>query len=789
MVKINELSKVENAVKAIINNKLETNCDDTLLEKFYTLLRLDPSLQLNDKKSILKLLETSIDCSLKESNELTQKESNERTLKESNEWTQMENNLLTKIRICGSLLTDRQLFESQSNCLNFVKLLAINIINSNNSSLKFAYFKCLNDICCHSLGSHSILSIKFETNSSLIKSFPHLLLIFLNRTESRFIEQEVRQLFIRLLNHSLIITSDNIESDCLENFTEVFKQIISPLNPLSVDIIRESLLSLTAKREFINKYEITNILINNIDFWIKNFEEKLYLLCETLGLCVDSNEKAFIVIECLLKQNQLKPLIGFLTYLIGFDNSFSDKWMSYAMPLFAINNELIDRFDLSISEKTLIKSFSNKNTIDYALKQIFKVDFKSFNTKQIHLIIDTLFNYIKLIESSRGMRKTVVQILSIIEKIGLNSSLDNDLIENLFTIYAELLIILSNDLKLIVLKSLRLLIDSKEWPKSFNYENSAINELVRELNNILKSNTINDNNWEIIDSVLEVIYCVSLSHNEILFTKVCPELIPSVFSIWAINKDNLCSTLRTTLVSVLIIIDITASKEDLMKFGVQNHCDLQSILSFLFNEELMVRNIIIKTLNDSISLLLKIETQNTTLFYNIIEALCKVSIVDLDDDLQSNVLNFLHKLFALLLDKKEFSHLISFFYKSGFFHTLYHILNSGSILYKVKIKCIQIIDYLRDRFDSVLGKSLSTTLESIITQDLSLHSMPDIYENNVFSINEIKCLESKIIINFILNYDTKLISENGSEDFPNLSVLDDILSVSQIDSDILIDCY
>jgi hypothetical protein len=770
MVKIIELSKVENAVKAIINNKLFPNCDDTLLEKFYTLLKSDSSLELNDKKSILKILETSIECSLKE----------------CNEWTQMENNLVTKIRICGSLLTDRQLFESQSNCVNFVQLLAINIIDSNNSSLKFAYFKCLNDICCHSLGSHSILNIKFDNNSSLIKSFPHLLFIFLNRTESRFVEQEVRQLFIRLLNHSLVITSDNIESDCSQNFTEVFKQIISPLNPLSVDIIRESLLSLTAKREFINKYEITNILINNIDFWIKNFEEKVYLLCETLGLCVDSNEKAFIVIECLLKQNQLKPLIGFLTYLIGFDNSFSDKWMSYAMPLFAINNELIDRFDLSISEKTLIQSFSNKNTIDYALKQIFKVDFKSFNAKQIHLIIDTLFNYIKLIESSRGMRKTVVQILSIIEKIGLNSSLDNDLIENLFTIYAELLIILSNDFKLIVLKSLRLLIDSKEWPKSCNYENSAINEVVRELNNILKSNTINDNNWEIIDSVLEVIYSVSLSHNEIIFTKVCPELIPSVISIWATNRDNLCSTLRATLVSVLLIIDLTVSKED---FCVQNDCNLQSILSFLFNEELMVRNIIIKTLNDNISLLLKIETQNTILFYNIIEALCKVSIVDLDDDLQSNVLNFLHKLFALLLDKKQFSHLISFFYKSGFFHTLYYILNSGSILYKVKIKCIQIIDCLRDRFDSLHGKSLSTTFESIVTQDLSLHSMPHIHENNVFSINQIKSLESKIVINFILNYDTKLISENGSEDFPNLSVLDDILSVSQIDSDILIDCY
>ncbi len=47
MVKINELSKVENAVKAVINKKLFPNCDDTLLEKFDTLLKWDWSLQLN----------------------------------------------------------------------------------------------------------------------------------------------------------------------------------------------------------------------------------------------------------------------------------------------------------------------------------------------------------------------------------------------------------------------------------------------------------------------------------------------------------------------------------------------------------------------------------------------------------------------------------------------------------------------------------------------------------------------------------------------------------------------
>ena len=766
MVETNNSSKVLKVLEIVLNDCLSVKRDDTLIEKLFTFLRNDLDLNLEEKQSVLKCLEKSIDLSL---NEL-------KTNNDCSDW----NLIAIKLRICGSIVSDEDLFLCQRNCLKFIELIAIEVINSNKSSLKFSFFRCLNDICVQRLPRNWILSTSLS-NSTNFKTFPQLLWYFLNKSETRFVEHEVLKLFVCLLNHSLS------ETDLTQNFDPIIAEVISSSNPTNIGIIKEIMVSIELREEFIRKYKIIDRLVDCIEIWNQMFSEKLFYLSQILGLCVDSNEKAIEITDKLIALKDMKSLIGFLTHYIkchtNYDKNLLQKWFNYTIGWFAVKCGQTDSYDFPISDAMLLERLSDKTITDFCLKQILELDSIDFESKQFRVIFELISKLIEISYKKPEMRKTLLQSFCVLERIALNSKLTIETIECLLDIYSNLLSFLSNDFKLIVLKSLRVLISSKDLT-----QNSIFIKIIEKLTQILSENDINGNEWEVIDSALEVIYSLlSLySKSDINLISICPQLLITVLSIWSPNNDNICSTIRSTLISVLLLIHLKAPKHDLNELCIakDNDCpDLESLLSLLLTEDLMVRINIIKTLDENIDSLIAIERQNKQIFERILKIVCKLSINDLDEDLQTIALKLLQKLFDKLCQQNQVSETINLFFDSYYFHITYHIINCSEYLFKVKQISVENIEQIQNKWHSLTDKQSEQTLEPIITRKLSNHS------NSELNLNQIISIDSKIIFDFIMNFDIKDFEGNESEDRPQLNVLDDILSISLIDTNILIDCY
>ena len=238
----------------------------------------------------------------------------------------------------------------------------------------------------------------------------------------------------------------------------------------------------------------------------------------------------------------------------------------------------------------------------------------------------------------------------------------------------------------------------------------------------------------------------------------------------------------TTVVSILLMVCLTES--DLKEFNVsdQKSPDLQSLSSLLLTEDLNVKEVIIKTLEENFILLLNIETESRQSFTHIITTLCIVSAKDLDEDLQISALHLLSILFDGLSQRKSISLTIQTFFDCYFFHIIYHLITSSEYLFKVKLKCLEIIESFRTKSDAI-NAAINAAKPLSCTQELSVDSNSD---NNMESILSV---DRNTISDFMVNFDTKSFGELGIKDCPELSVLDDILSVALIDSNILADCY
>ena len=767
MDKINDLSKVLKVLETVLNDCLSVNRDDTLIEKLLTFLRHDLYLIHEDKQLVLKCLEKSIDLSL---NEL-------KANNDCNDWPL----IAIKLRICGSLLADKELFVCQQNCLQLIEQILPEMVTTNKSSLKFAYFRCLNDLSDHSFGLNWILRTTYS-NSTNIKSFPQLLWYYLNRSETRFVEREVMKLFVRLVDHSLT------ESVLCEQIDETLRKLISSINTSNIDIMKEILITIQSKHQFIQKFGIIEVLVNCIDFWSQQFSDKLFILSQVLGLCVDTNEKAVEIIDKLLSKNDLISIIGFLTDFIvcnsDCDQNLLKKWFYYTIGSFATNSKLIDCFDDIITDKTLLDRLSNKTTNDYSLKQILRFNFNRLNDKQIVVMFEIISKHIQLNYEKREMRKTIIQCLNVLETICLKSKSDIQTIQSFLQIYSDLLQIVSNDYKLIVLKSLRVLTADRVWPQTCDSTKSALIKVMTQLNAILNNFQYNQNDWEITDSVLEVVYSLllSLTRSQIKLMTICPQLMTTVLSIWTSNEDNMSSTIRSTFISVVLIIHLNLSNEDLNQlFDTKDN--LKSLSSLLSTDELMVRFIIIKTFEENICSLVDIERQNQELFQQMIEKFCELSINDLDEDLQTNALNLLHSLFQQIVKQKQFCWAIDLFFKSYYFHSIYHLVNSSEHLFKVKQICVEIIEYIQNQMISLNVGENGPTLDSFTNTESILNTNVDKRLTQIISVDRKKIFE------FIIKFDIKTFKENETSFQPKLNILDDILSVSLIDTNILIDCY
>lgn len=741
-----DMEKLNEAIHILVNDKLKIDADDTLFEKLCSYIE-ESSLSPSDCLLLLNEIEQSI---------------------KSREVEPI--NLTTAIRIYGLLINKEDLLLQEKFQLftNLFVSTVSELMIDRNYSFQCAYFKCLNEIISNEKFFKWILTA--DINYESLKSFPELIFYFSTKSHSYFVQHEV----IHLLKHLFEMSLAKIEEEPVVKFIEYFNNFASnlTLEVITVlDIALKMVMRQKTRYEIVKKFGIESLLVSKLDKWLAEKHDKIWLLCQLLGSCIQTKTIGDKVIQKLIANNELKGLIAFLTSILEFEHSYAGKWMVYCVySLIAKyeSNDLSNEFLSTEKERMFVDNLTDNSTISFCFMQIERVDLDYLSSRQLGLICEATAMTIKQNMNRKDMKKNVLKAFSVLEMLISQSFID--LVEAIMLIYIDLLSCVDESLKYNVLKGMKNVIENYSHPDL--YKKHVIEKTLHHLDEIIAKTDIEE--YDIIDTALENL---NLLLKYQIVNQVNESLLTSFLSIWNQIKDNEDSELLPICISLLIQFEISLPSEDFSKLSFEKYKEVPSIITKYLNEGgVPIKQSIIEALKKSNYVKMNFECLDTDQFknvcYDVAKTLCKVTISVTDDELQFEMLKLMKKIVDQNLQE-----LISV----GYYEMIYKLLHDDLLSEKVII----------------LAEKMAAEIKSLWLQGNNNH-IDDItfvttnakkLFNSKYNINEDDNAEAELVqaIQFIYNRNEEIQIIN--KDIPVCSVVDDIINSIQLSDDILIDCY
>lgn len=468
MAQLSLNEKLKIAIETLLTGKLKDNHDDTLFEKFCSLLQsdieVDRLMQFITEQSIFKLINNNLP--LFENAEYVRKH---------------RDDCVAFFRILGTLLSHEEVFNlyqtKKTDIFDITQIfgqlfpLFDDLKNENSMLLVFSMLSFMKNVSCHKSGTQWLLTLWFEGPDESASKFILYIIPFIKSQKTHYIQKETNSLLGRIidLNEQVVGSSAPLyEAFC----ASLDKHLLSQFNLPEGRLVIEILQLIDNKETFIHRHQLVNLASEFLQRSNLNGDD---LSCLTKLVCLISNlhkndltpvsELLDLTLAKLRTPNHCFSLVSFLSLAINLDYpcdgsaSIRDLWFALMTKLLSLVKSHYLGADIPESDivadhdQLAVQAFHSMSygTFEFnCLRILNKIDCQLLNCSDILLLTGTLKQVVGKIRN----RKHAIFIVTFFDE-ALKCKCDQpEVVSEMLSIY-DLILRQMPQYRSFILKSLR----------------------------------------------------------------------------------------------------------------------------------------------------------------------------------------------------------------------------------------------------------------------------------------------------------------------------------------------
>ena len=781
-IPVNE--KLRIAIETLLTGKLKDNHDDTLFEKFCSLLQSD----LTEDQLISFVVEQNI-FQLINAN-LPQFEKTK---------VETRNDIVAFFRIFGSLLSHESTFKlylqtvkEKSICdvgqiLGRMSRFFIEKLNEDTVLVAYSMLSFMNYISSHKSGAEWLFSFFFDNGNLEECRFTIHIVPFTKATTTHYIQKEIYTLFGNLLN--LIDWSSP-----KPRFQRICKAIstflLKPFEEAECKLIFE-VLSLVHgdKKVLIESLTLVRIVQERLKEPVEDeqncFGKLICLIAEVHGPGPLSQPVSDLLDEILtvLSKSSVFSLMSFLSLAFDIEHPVND-FRTIRAYWFALMTKLISLVKShyfgvhvpSIDSKNqfILDAFNSMAypTFEFnCLKILNRINVKHLTIDEVLLLIDAL----KPIASKLRNRKHAIFVITFFEEFAKEKSNQIEVITEILSIYCDLLRKMTPFTSLI-LKSSRSVFQQSSSLLTKEAMFEKIHPILIYFIEYLSEPDHDFDDCEQGDIIIENVFHLT-THLDLIqitqfgiFAEKCSGLLQKLIDIenTFLLKDNLEPSIRSNIVSTMYYISrYRFNSLQTLPISI-GKSSFEEQLSTAFDYDISYRQTLYGNFRDIFG-----EKESTISFAEVqfsLPLLCKFCYEETDTELQCILLQIIETISGHALRQNDTVECAQCFLDSGLFALVFSLLNEPLVMYRTKLATLSLHEQMLSKLTTQadLRAQLSFSRQAKLNEVASPEKAFDFVEKS--SPGELRR------------------SVETERDCPQVSILDDIIYTS-LAEDMVMDCY